>query len=48
MLDVYQEYFENQFLADTQEFYRLQATTYLQQHSVIEYLSKVYSDFLTE
>jgi len=47
-LDIYQEYFENQFLADTQDFYRLEATTYLQQYSVIEYLSKVYLDFLTK
>jgi len=44
MLDVYQEYFEEQFLQDTQDFYRLEATTYLQQHSVLEYLLKVYSN----
>jgi hypothetical protein len=44
MLDVYEEYFENQFLQDTQEFYQLESTTYLQKHSVIEYLLKVYSN----
>jgi hypothetical protein len=44
MLDMYQEYFEDQFLQETEDFYRLEATTYLQQHSVMEYLLKVYSN----
>jgi hypothetical protein len=44
VLDFYQEYFEEQFLQDTQDFYRLEATTYLQEHSVLEYLLKVYSN----
>ncbi|CAF4975098.1 unnamed protein product [Rotaria sp. Silwood1] len=41
ILDAYQEYFENQFFQDTQEFYRLQTITYLQHHSVIDYLLKI-------
>ncbi|CAF3426396.1 unnamed protein product [Rotaria sp. Silwood1] len=41
ILDSYQEYFENQFFQDTQEFYRLQTITYLQHHSVIDYLLKI-------
>ncbi|CAF2890395.1 unnamed protein product [Rotaria sp. Silwood2] len=41
ILDVYREYFENQFFQDTQEFYRLEATTYLQHHSIMDYLLKI-------
>ncbi len=41
MLDVYKECFEDQFLKDTQEFYRLEAIKYLKQYSVMEYISKI-------
>lgn len=44
MFNVYEEYFEKQFLQDTKEFYRIEATKYLQQYSVIEYLLKVILD----
>ncbi len=40
-LYTYQEYFENQFLEETGEFYRSEALAYLQEHSVVGYLSKV-------
>ena len=45
-LDIYQEYFEKQFLQEMQDFYRLEATTYIhvQNRPVMEYLSKVSSD----
>ncbi|CAF4504041.1 unnamed protein product [Rotaria socialis] len=46
ILDVYQEYFEDQFLQDTQEFYRQKATIYLQRNSVMDYISLVYSNFI--
>jgi hypothetical protein len=42
LLDFYREHFEDRFLQDTQDFYRSEAEIYLQQHSVMEYLSKVY------
>lgn len=43
-LDYYQEYFAKDFFKETQEFYRLKIKTYLQQHSLLEYLSKVKSN----
>jgi hypothetical protein len=47
MLDVYREYFENEFLEETKDFYRIVAATYLQQYSVFGYLTKVcFSSFL--
>ncbi|CAF2056214.1 unnamed protein product [Rotaria magnacalcarata] len=45
ILNVYQEYFEDQFLQDTQEFYRQKATIYLQRNSVMDYLSMIHQYF---
>jgi hypothetical protein len=47
MLDVYKEYFENQFLEQTKQFYRSESLKYLQQYSVSEYISKI-SQFYDE
>lgn len=44
MLSIYQEYFEMPFLQDTQEFYRQESISYLQNHSVMDYLFKVYTN----
>ncbi|UJR37497.1 hypothetical protein I4U23_030200 [Adineta vaga] len=41
MLDIYQKYFEEQFLQDTVKFYRSKIITYLQEHSVPEYILKI-------
>ena len=46
-LAVYKDYFEAQFLHDTEQFYRLEAATFLVHNSVTEYLKKVVSDLAT-
>lgn len=40
-LAIYKEFFEHQFLHDTEQFYRLEAATFLVHNSVTEYLRKV-------
>jgi len=40
-LTIYKDYFEQQFLQDTEQFYRLEAATFLVHNSVTEYLRKV-------
>lgn len=41
ILYAYQEYFEDLFLQETQEFYQMEATKYMQQHSTTDYILKV-------
>ncbi|CAF1036611.1 unnamed protein product [Didymodactylos carnosus] len=38
-VNVYEEYFEKQFLIDTEHYYKLQTVKYLSNHSVMEYLT---------
>jgi len=40
-LAIYKDYFEAQFLQHTEQFYRLEAATFLLHNSVTEYLKKV-------
>jgi cullin 1 len=40
-LAIYKDYFEVSFLHDTEQFYRLEAATFLVHNSVTEYLKKV-------
>ena len=40
-LTIYKDFFEVQFLQDTEQFYRLEAATFLTYNSVTEYLKKV-------
>jgi hypothetical protein len=40
-LAVYKDHFEVHFLQDTEQFYRLEAATFLVHNSVTEYLKKV-------
>ncbi len=40
-LTIYKEFFEKQFLQDTEQFYLLEAANFLSHNSVTEYLRKV-------
>lgn len=42
-LKIYKDFFETPFLQDTEQFYRLEASTFLMHNSVTEYLKKVWS-----